>query len=423
MRHTKTLLVMIITILSSCECGQEELEQICPQPEPCYIPYGMPNVEKNIITGERLSTYEDQVCEFGTTHCFEETKEIVCSGVTYPQQEICDGKDNDCNGYVDDGDHLLIPSFHWYNPCRETQKGVCRYSDAQCVNGDWYCIPASPFYGEEVCDNRDNDCDGEVDEDIPDTFVYDGPLSTLNVGECRAGLSYCEEGREVVFGMRTPTTEICGNGDDDDCDGFTDEREENVGPYDFALVIDFSGSMYSYIDSVATALCTWSANQNFVDSRFAIISVAIDDNEYGIIPLTDFTDAQTACNILLNLLINQPHTMADEYQVDAAIRSIGLQNDLGLTWSHRTKKIVIFSDEEPQYSSYFGFNDLAQAIGYLINKCNTESVTVSVFTQWSFLISHYWNDVVNNCNGYLEYLTLNPQMMIEKLNYWFGEEC
>jgi hypothetical protein len=323
---------------------------------------------------------------------------------------------------VDDGEHLFVSFYNWQNPCRETEIGVCRYSDAICVLGEWVCIPP-PTYGDEVCDGRDNDCNGIIDDNIEDTFVYTGPPETLNVGECRAGLQTCENGEEVLFGMKLPITEICGNGDDDDCDGLTDEKEEEIGPYDFALVIDFSGSMFGIINSVATALCGWSGNQDFENSRFAIIGIALEGYPSGIELISDFVPAQDACSALLNKLASPHITSGLEFQLNAIIDSFGIPNNLGLSWSERTRKIVVFSDEDPQFDSGSNPVNIIDVILTITQECATHNTSVNVFTGWQFVSYNYWIALTNGCNGYLDYLSIYPDMMIEKLNYWFGEEC
>jgi len=116
-------------------------------------------------------------------------------------EEVCDGKDNDCNGYIDEG--VL-------NPC-----GVC---------GD---VPL------EVCDGTDNNCNGEIDETCE---CY--PVGTLescgtDIGTCELGKRACQGNFKWgdCAGDVEPVDEKC-NGADDDCDGMIDE--------DFDLSVDLA---------------------------------------------------------------------------------------------------------------------------------------------------------------------------------------
>jgi hypothetical protein len=419
-------------ISHGCDCGGEEVVFACPQQQECFLHDYEDNKEKNIITGERLQYYTDEVCSFGKLVCDTETQQITCEGVEYPEKEICDGIDNDCNGEIDDGDHLFVSRYNYQNPCKETELGVCKDSHAQCVLGDWICIPPQDLYGNEVCDGKDNDCDGEVDEDIEEAFVYNGPPETLNVGECRAGVRRCENGHINNFGMVTPINEICGNDDDDDCDGLTDELEETAGSYEFALILDVSGSMSQYLYSLNVALCDWSSTTRFQNSKFAIVGVAMrpdTGNDYGIGLITDFVDSSQACAVLNNFLGNPGTTVPYEYQIDAILKSIAIGDHIELSWSYtRERKIVMFSDEAPQWIGeldQYGniLPTLEEKMAEVIEACTVTDTTVSIFTPWGAFWNPIWDDIVSYCGGYLEYLVFNPQEMIERLNYWFGEEC
>jgi hypothetical protein len=75
--------------------------------------------------------------------------------------------------------------------------------------------------GEELCDGKDNDCDGDVDEDFPTLGdPCDGPDDDL----CEGGALGCAAGGLTVECKEpgTGATELC-NGEDDDCDGELDE--------------------------------------------------------------------------------------------------------------------------------------------------------------------------------------------------------
>jgi len=74
----------------------------------------------------------------------------------YPgNTEICDNKDNDCDNIVDDG---------LSRQCG-IDVGECSYGIETCSAGSWGgCNAVMP--STEICDNKDNDCDGNVDEDM-----------------------------------------------------------------------------------------------------------------------------------------------------------------------------------------------------------------------------------------------------------------
>ena len=422
-------LPILLVISNGCDCGGDvEVSFSCPPPEQCFVSYGESIEEKNIITGERLQYYVEQACSFGTTVCDEKTQTITCENIRYPQKEICDGIDNDCNGEIDDGDHLFVSKYNFQNPCRDTELGVCKDSKAQCVLGEWICIPPENLYGNEICDGKDNDCDGEVDEDIEETYVYTGPSETLNVGECRAGLQKCENGRLQNFGMVTPIDEICGNDDDDDCDGLTDEVENDPISYDFALIVDVSGSMSQHLYSLNITLCDWASTTRFQNSRFAIVGIAMsphEGHEYGIGLITDFVDSSQACLELNNFLASPGATISQEYQMDAILKSMTIGDHIELSWSNtRERKIVMFSDEAPQWLMSANNQTLLEdKITEIVESCTITNTTVNIFTIWGAHWNIVWDEIVSRCNGYLEYLVFNPKEMIERLNYWFGEEC
>lgn len=84
----------------------------------------------------------------------------------------------------------------------------------------------------EICGNtQDDDCDGQVDEGCvctpnASTPCYTGPTGTQNVGRCAAGMATCDSTGMVLgacMGETVPHTEACSTGQDEDCDGQTDE--------------------------------------------------------------------------------------------------------------------------------------------------------------------------------------------------------
>jgi Putative metal-binding motif len=102
-----------------------------------------------------------------------------------PGTETCNSLDDDCDGKVDEG--------------------------LDCDNRP--CVPS----GVEVCNAKDDDCDGKVDESDPSVDHVCGETR----GTCEPGRQRCVAGMLRCVGGVLPGMEVC-NGKDDDCDGNID---------------------------------------------------------------------------------------------------------------------------------------------------------------------------------------------------------
>ena len=131
-------------------------------------------------------------------------------------KEICDGKDNDCNGQIDD----LSPRDCYNGPPGTAGKGLCKKGKQECFAGKWARCVGEVIPVKEDCDHKDNDCDGKVDEFFRE--CYYGPKGTEGVSHCKKGKQFCEIGiwRDCI-GQSLPQKEDCDL-KDNDCDGKID---------------------------------------------------------------------------------------------------------------------------------------------------------------------------------------------------------
>ena len=215
--------------------------EVVPQAEEC-------NDDDDDCDGETDEDVAGATCQTGLAGVCGEGMLVCDQGRSMCQQvgtigtEICDGKDNDCNGEADEG---AIASAFCYPEltigCSRNEdgtydcKGICRAGVALCENSmmrdcEGVVTPADedlcgPQPGRDTAE--DEDCDGTIDEDCQcdddlDTQpCYTGQEGTLGKGECKAGVQECRDNQwGNCLTETTPAAETCANlGQDNDCNG------------------------------------------------------------------------------------------------------------------------------------------------------------------------------------------------------------
>ena len=165
----------------------------------------------------------------GTRVCDVGAQQLVCNAQPgNPQNEICDNIDNNCNGQVDDVAGLGAACTAGQGICQRNGTNVCNVPARQLV-----CSAQPGPSGNETCDNRDEDCDGRTDENVTQQ-CYPGPGGTQNVGTCRGGTQTCNAGNfGACQGAVTPIAEFC-SGQDNNCNGQIDDVYAEFDARDFA---------------------------------------------------------------------------------------------------------------------------------------------------------------------------------------------
>jgi hypothetical protein len=154
--------------------------------------------------------------------------------------EVCDGRDNDCDGVIDEG--LALKTFYsdhdgdgWgslkrtVQACAAPPRYVSRTGDCDDVDNTVY--PGAP----ELCDGKDNDCNGIRDDGLTmKPFYWDGDGDGYGylrpVYACAAPRGYIavggdcndEDPRIHPGAVGRPS-----DGIDNNCNGLVDERVKN----------------------------------------------------------------------------------------------------------------------------------------------------------------------------------------------------
>ncbi len=161
----------------------------------------------------------DAILDGDSTSCLTQNAVGACFGKRVCGQSglsACDAKvavAEGCNGKDDDCDGQTDEGVAGDDCASANELGKCE-GKTTCDGTVLGCSAKTP--AAEACNGQDDDCDGSTDEALSGTAC-----DVANAfGACK-GVTTCD-GVKAVCTAKTPAEEVC-NGADDDCDGASDE--------------------------------------------------------------------------------------------------------------------------------------------------------------------------------------------------------
>jgi len=187
-------------VFEEIEIANEEIDKFIADPN--YVSYlrEMNVVSKSCNAVDTLVCgSEVGLCSKGVRNCVD-LKWGICEGDTEPAHEVCDDEDNNCDGETDVGCSCVDGST---KPCGKDD-GECSFGEQTCVNEVWGDCVGGQVPVDEICDGLDNDCNGNPD-DGGNLLCEDGIACTENVCNGAHGCA------------NTEVHSVCDNGEF--CDG------------------------------------------------------------------------------------------------------------------------------------------------------------------------------------------------------------
>ncbi len=265
--------------LTACD-GPEAAAEVCNgQDDNCN------GVTDEGVTGSPCSIEGEHGTCPGTQTC--EGGQMVCTGKA-ATAETCNGVDDDCDGQTDEVD--AIGCTAWYFDADGDDFGAAA---SQCQCGPGIKLPGGGFTAAksgdcddadplaypnavEVCNGKDDDCDGKTDEAAAEgctTFYYDGDGDGFGTEEskCLCGPDEATKFTATKKGdcndknaaVHPDAVETC-NGFDDDCDGLTDPEASDAC---VKLHYDFDNDGYG-VAELFKCLCAPSGKYTATGAQF-----------------------------------------------------------------------------------------------------------------------------------------------------------
>ena len=224
----------------------------------------------------------------------------------YPgADERCNAVDDDCDGTVDEDD--AIDAITWYGDADADGFGGSTFLLTQCYQPSNYVENADDCDdsdgsihpdAEEICDEIDNNCDGDVDDGLSIETWYadlDGDGfgdADDSLEDCEAPSGYVDDDQDcddTDDAIHPDATETC-NDLDDNCDGNTDEGLLGTGAScpaeDCSEVLDSDstasdGTYYLDAGSYYCDMSTDGGGWTLVGETVAVWGTSFDSTYYN----------------------------------------------------------------------------------------------------------------------------------------------
>ena len=157
-------------------------------------------------------------------------QDLPCS----PKPELCNGFDDNCDGKVDE--NLTRDCYTGSSGCTPMSNGaydcvgLCQAGTQTCSIGSWSPCNGQILPQQELCNNKDDNCNGQKDESLMQPCYPAGFTGCTKAGGsytcegvCKSGIQVCSAGVwGGCSGAQVESAEVCNN-KDDDCDGTPDD--------------------------------------------------------------------------------------------------------------------------------------------------------------------------------------------------------
>ena len=149
--------------------------------------------------------------------------------------EMCNNLDDDCNGYIDE---------NLTQQCGTTDVGACEFGIESCSLGGWFsCNATEPV--PEICNNLDDDCDGETDEGCDDDNDNYCDIMMIAIGTpntCTANGIDCND---TLSSINPGSNETCNDNLDNNCNGIVDYEDDECAspPTNISIIYPSGGEI------------------------------------------------------------------------------------------------------------------------------------------------------------------------------------